>query len=110
MLRKTDPEPTRSPGSAVKSGEPGRFGDDIMRQPGSRLNRWHPLVAILAVAVATGHAAPALAWNKAGHMVSGAIGYAVLKQDSPRALAGVIALLKAHPAYKEKWEPLIQRP
>jgi hypothetical protein len=80
-----------------------------MRQPGSNL-RWQPLAAILAVVVATGHASPALAWNKAGHMVSGAIAYAVLKQDSPRALAAVITLLKVHPAYKEKWEPLIQRP
>ena len=27
---------------------------------------------------------PALAWNKAGHMVSGAIAYNELKQTSPR--------------------------
>lgn len=81
-----------------------------MRQPGTKRIRWHPLVAGLAVVVATGHASPALAWNKAGHMVSGAIAYAVLKQDSPRALAAVLTLLKVHPAYKERWEPLIQRP
>src|SRR4051812_8864348 len=81
-----------------------------MRQPGSKRIRWHPLVASLAVVVATGYASPALAWNKAGHMVSGAIAYTALKQDSPRALAAVLTLLKGHPACKEKWEPLIHRP
>ncbi len=35
----------------------------------------------------------ALAWNKAGHMVSGAIAYADLKQVSPQTLARVVALL-----------------
>jgi hypothetical protein len=34
----------------------------------------------------------ALAWNKAGHMVSGAIAYADLKQANPQTLARVIAL------------------
>src|SRR5262245_29887176 len=46
----------------------------------------------------------ALAWNKAGHMVSGAIAYADLKQDSPQTLERVIALLKAHPHYETRWE------
>jgi hypothetical protein len=36
----------------------------------------------------------AFAWSKAGHMVSGAIAYADLKQSSPETLARVIALLK----------------
>src|SRR5262245_35804622 len=46
-----------------------------------------------------------LAWNKAGHMVSGAIAYADLTQDSPQTLARVIALLKAHPHFEAKWAP-----
>src|SRR5215813_6897443 len=45
------------------------------------------------------------AWNKAGHMVSGAIAYADLKQTSPETLARVIALLKSHPQYQTKWVP-----
>src|SRR5262249_33233682 len=47
----------------------------------------------------------ALAWNKAGHMVSGAIAYAELKQASPQTLARVIALLKTHPHFETRWAP-----
>jgi len=51
----------------------------------------------------------ALAWNKAGHMVSGAIAYADLKQTSPQTLARVIALLKTHPHFETKWAPRLQQ-
>jgi hypothetical protein len=49
--------------------------------------------------------APALAWNKGGHMVSGAIAYVVLKHESPQTVAKVIALLKEHPQYESVWLP-----
>jgi hypothetical protein len=53
----------------------------------------------------------AVAWNKAGHMVSGAIAYADLKQANPETLARVIALLKTHPHFETKWAPrLVQLP
>ena len=48
------------------------------------------LTVLLTLALTT----QALAWNKAGHMVSGAIAYAVLKQDHPDTLAKVVELLK----------------
>ena len=47
----------------------------------------------------------AFAWNKAGHMVSGAIAYADLKQTSPQTLEQVVALLKTHPQFETKWKP-----
>ncbi|AFY93103.1 S1/P1 nuclease [Chamaesiphon minutus] len=47
---------------------------------------------------------PALAWNKAGHMVSGAIAYTELKNKAPQSLPKVIALLKKHPDYAIEWQ------
>ncbi len=49
------------------------------------------LVGILVVLVTV---SSVLAWNKAGHMVSGALAYADLRQASPETLARVVALLK----------------
>jgi hypothetical protein len=60
------------------------------------------LAGILLVLMAV---SSARAWNKAGHMVSGAIAYADLKQASPETLARVIALLKMHPHFATKWAP-----
>src|SRR5215510_9160563 len=60
------------------------------------------LVGILLVLVT---ASSTFAWSKAGHMVSGAIAYADLKQTSPETLARVIALLKSHPHYQTTWVP-----
>jgi hypothetical protein len=57
----------------------------------------------IAVLIAFAINSPLLAWNKAGHMVSGAIAYAVLKQENPEALAKVVQLLKAHPQFAEHW-------
>ncbi|HMP02144.1 MAG TPA: S1/P1 nuclease [Gemmatales bacterium] len=47
--------------------------------------------------------AAAGAWNKAGHMVSGAIAYHVLKADHPETVANVVALLGQHPDYDRHW-------
>src|SRR5262245_3546299 len=46
---------------------------------------------------------PALAWNRAGHMVTAAIAYHRLKQTDPAALANAINLLKKHPDYAGRW-------
>ena len=58
-----------------------------------------PLVLLLVLA------SSALAWNKAGHMVSGAIAYADLKQHNPQTLDKVVALLKTHPQFETMWKP-----
>jgi hypothetical protein len=60
------------------------------------------LVVILVLLVVV---SSAFAWNKAGHMVSGAIAYADLKPASPQTLTRVIALLKLHPHFETKWAP-----
>jgi hypothetical protein len=67
-----------------------------------KLHRWIArsvcfiLLAIFAVP-------SAWAWNKAGHMVTGAIAYDTLKKDNPQALEKVLAILKQHPQFEQKW-------
>ena len=67
----------------------------------------HPVGRSLLVGILLGLMAvsSACAWNKAGHMVSGAIAYADLKQSNPETLTRVIALLKSHPQFQTKWAP-----
>ncbi|MBN3871573.1 MAG: S1/P1 nuclease [Nostoc sp. JL33] len=54
---------------------------------------------------------PAFAWNKAGHMVSGAIAYSELKQNHQEVIEKMVAILKEHPEYskfEEQWKSLNQ--
>lgn len=46
---------------------------------------------------------PAYAWNKAGHMVTGAIAYSELQKNDPQALASAINLLKQNSDLNDKW-------
>ncbi|URD53539.1 S1/P1 nuclease [Chroococcidiopsis sp. CCNUC1] len=46
---------------------------------------------------------PAYAWNRSGHMVTGAIAYSELQQNDPQALANAIDLLREHPEYNSRW-------
>lgn len=48
--------------------------------------------------------ANAFGWNKAGHMVSAAIAFEVLKKDSPATIPHIIALLKEQPKFDSQWE------
>lgn len=57
---------------------------------------FRPLIVLLGLALSAG---PVLGWNKAGHMVSGAIAFDLLKQDSPETIAKVTAVLRHHPQY-----------
>lgn len=51
----------------------------------------------------------ARAWNKAGHMVTGAIAYQVLKQDhDDKTIACTVALLHKHPEFAG-WEKLMPK-
>jgi len=47
---------------------------------------------------------PGLAWNRAGHMVSGAIAYDDLLRDAPATIARVVAILRKHPQYESRWK------
>ena len=64
-------------------------------------------IATLALAFAASPR-PALAWNKAGHMVTGVLAYRTLATRDPAAAAHVVTLLKQHPDYEKHWLPLIQ--
>jgi hypothetical protein len=44
---------------------------------------------------------PASAWNIPGHMLSGAITYQVLQQQSPQTIDKVKAVLEKHPWYDD---------
>lgn len=46
--------------------------------------------------------APAYSWNKATHMVTGAIAYREMQRASPEKLARVVAILRQHPDY-QRW-------
>jgi hypothetical protein len=50
-----------------------------------------------------------LAWNKPGHMVSGAIAYAELQHTNPQILVRVVTALKTHPHFETTWMPRLQR-
>ncbi len=45
----------------------------------------------------------AFAWNKSGHMVTGAIAHRVLKASDEPTIARVVAILEQHPAYP-RWQ------
>jgi S1/P1 nuclease len=50
-------------------------------------------------------AGPSIAWNRAGHMVTGAIAYDELQKTGPSTIARVIAILRQHPQYESRWKP-----
>lgn len=62
-------------------------------------------LALAAVAWSFGAAPSAFAWNKAGHMFTGAVAYRDLRQSNPAALAKAVALLKKHPDFNSRWKP-----
>ena len=51
---------------------------------------------------------PASAWNIPGHMLSGAIAYQVLQQESPETIEKVKAVLEKHPWYANQWQARLQ--
>jgi S1/P1 Nuclease len=51
---------------------------------------------------------PASAWNIPGHMLSAAITYQVLSQESPQSIDRVKAVLEKHPWYVNQWQARFQ--
>ncbi|HRI88471.1 MAG TPA: S1/P1 nuclease, partial [Candidatus Hydrogenedentes bacterium] len=45
----------------------------------------------------------AMAWNKAGHMVSAGVAYQVLRHDHARVVTSAARLLQEHPFYNSVW-------
>ena len=68
------------------------------------LHRAIATIASLTILVVPRDAA---AWNRAGHMVSGAIAWNELRARDPAALQRAVTRLKAHPANQTRWRPLI---
>jgi hypothetical protein len=64
-----------------------------------------PFLFLLAWLLAAGSA---LAWNKAGHMTTGAIAYREMKAADPAALARVLAALRLHPQYGRYWQKQVE--
>jgi S1/P1 Nuclease len=54
-------------------------------------------------------ASPGFAWNRAGHMVTGAMTYAILEKDAPEVLAKALVILKAHPQYDKLWKAQVEK-
>jgi S1/P1 Nuclease len=51
---------------------------------------------------------PASAWTIPGHMLSAAIAYQVLQQESPQTTEKVKAVLEKHPWYANQWQARLQ--
>lgn len=64
------------------------------------------ILALIALAL---FSSPAMAWNRAGHMTSGAIAYSELQQTAPDKVQKVIALLKLHPEFGSRWQPELDK-
>jgi len=65
-------------------------------------------VAFLMIAAFTASLPPALAWNSPGHMLSAAIAYQVLRQESPQTIEKVKAVLEKHPWHANQWQARLQ--
>lgn len=49
-------------------------------------------------------------WNKPTHMVTGAIAYRDLQASSPQTLSRIVAILKKHPDYQQRWSAKLADP
>src|SRR5687767_9909599 len=67
-----------------------------------------PLVAALVTAIALAAPRQANAWNRGGHMVSGAIAHGELLARDPGAVQATVALLMRHPDYASRWRPQLE--
>ena len=66
------------------------------------------LIALLLLLTLIALPLPASAWNIPGHMLSGAIAYQVLQQESPQTIDKVKAVLEKHPWYANQWQARLQ--
>jgi len=57
------------------------------------------LAAVLPLALAIALPTPARAWNKPGHMLTGALAYYQLRERDPAAIPAIISLLQHHRAW-----------
>ena len=51
---------------------------------------------------------PASAWNIPGHMLSAAIAYQIVRQESPQSIDKVKSVLERHPWYANQWQARLE--
>lgn len=61
-------------------------------------------IVSLVLMLLFGGTAQVQAWNKPGHMLSGAIAYQILRQESPETISKVRAILEQHPWFETHWK------
>ena len=66
------------------------------------------VVVFLVIAISMPLPRCALAWNIPGHMLSAAIGYDVLRQETPSSIEKIKAVLEKHPWYANQWHARLQ--
>jgi hypothetical protein len=73
----------------------------------NRPSHWSfPLILILSLCLT----AQTYAWNRATHMVTGAIAYRELQQTSPQLANRIVAILRQHPGYQTRWSAKLNDP
>jgi len=60
-----------------------------------------PIILFVLLLVST---SPALAWNKAGHMLSAALAYQILRQENPDTIVKIRTELSSHPWFVSRWQ------
>jgi len=65
------------------------------------------IIAFMMIA-ATVSLPPALAWNIPGYMLSAAIAFQVLREESPKSIEKIKAVLEKHPWYANQWQARLQ--
>ena len=66
------------------------------------------LLACVAFITVAALPRPALGYNIPGHMLSAAIAYEGLRQESPQTIEKVRAVLEKHPWYANQWQARLQ--
>jgi len=67
------------------------------------------LLGLKAMIIVLFVSSSAAAWNAPTHMVTGAIAYRILGNESPRTVSVVQTLLKDHPWYADRWRDDVEK-
>ena len=63
----------------------------------------HLRLAVAAILSAVAVPLQVAAWNAPTHMVTGAVAYRILENESPRTVSVIKTLLEKHPWYADRW-------
>jgi len=71
------------------------------------MNHWRLIVAVVLSVTAV--PLQVAAWNAPTHMVTGAIAYRILENESPRTVSVIKTLLEKHPWYADRWRDDVEK-